>query len=100
MKIVFGIVAVSMLMTGCASLAVTDTRLEQNTAFSLGLGASDFTISNRLNDGLRTTYSVTTKTGREYNCYVMGTVGITGRNVSDAVCSERGKQTVNPLTGR
>lgn len=97
-KPVVGLVA--LLLAGCASLAVTDQRLEQNTAFALGLDVGDFTISNRMDEGLKTTYSVKTKAGKQYNCYVMGTIGITGKNVSDAMCNEKGKAAINPLTGK
>ncbi len=86
--------------SGCASFAVTDQKLEQNTAFALGLDKEDFTVSDRMDDGLKTTYSVKTKSGKKYNCYIMGSLSITGRNVSDAMCNEKGKPATNPLTGR
>ncbi|MES2684471.1 MAG: hypothetical protein V4650_13210 [Pseudomonadota bacterium] len=88
------------LFSACASFAVTDQKLQQNTAFALGLEKEDFTISDRFDEGLKTTYTTKTAAGKQYNCYVMGTVGVTGRNVSDAMCNEKGKAATNPLTGR
>lgn len=81
----------SVVMTGCASMAVTDDAIEKNTAFALGLEKGDFTVSNRQDSGLKSTYSVATKAGKKYNCYVEGTVSVVGRVVSDAICVELGK---------
>lgn len=79
--------ALTVLMSGCASMAVTNDSLTQRTATALGLTPSQFTISNRTDNGVRTDYSVQTTSGKTYACYVTGTVSITGRVVSDAVCS-------------
>ncbi|MFA6053067.1 MAG: hypothetical protein WC762_10805 [Methylobacter sp.] len=81
----------SAILSGCASQAVTSDQLVQNTAFALGLNASDFTISNRIDSGIKTTYSVETKSGQQYNCYVTGTLSIVGRVVSDAMCTQKGQ---------
>ncbi len=83
--------AVITLSAGCASVAVTDDAIEKNTAFALGLEKGDFTISNRQDDGIKSTYAVSTKSGKKFSCYVTGAVSVTGRNVSDAVCSEIGR---------
>jgi len=85
-RTLFAIVA--LCLSGCASVAVTSDSLEDRTAFALSMKKEDFTISNRKDDGLRTDYLVRTKSGAQYNCYVTGTVGITGRNVSDAICNQ------------
>ncbi len=54
----------------------------------------NFTISDRVDDGVKSSYAVQTKTGKKYSCYVTGTVSYMGRVVSDAVCNEiGGKQT-------
>lgn len=100
MKGMLGLATAALLLTGCASFAVTDQKLQNNTAFALGLDVGDFTIANRNDDGLKTTYAVKTNAGKQYNCYIMGTVGVTGRNVSDAICNEKGKpaSTTNTLT--
>lgn len=95
------LVAISVF--GCASVAVTSDALEDRTAFALGLKKDDFTISNRQDSGVRTDYSVQTKSGAQYNCYVTGTVTVIGRTVSDAICSpmkmvgkSAGKKTTAP----
>ena len=89
------------LVTGCASVAVTNDAIEKNTAFALGIEKGTFTISNRENDGVKSTYLVTTNTGKKYTCYVTGTVSVVGRVVSDAVCNEIGKpaKPTKPATG-
>ncbi len=84
-------------LSGCASQAVTGTHLEENTAFSLGMDKSDFTISNRRDSGIKTSYLVKTNSGQQYSCYVTGTFSIVGRAVSDAICNEKGKLARNPL---
>jgi hypothetical protein len=76
---------------GCASVAVSGDAIEQNTATTLGLAKGSFTISDRVNDGFKSSYTVKTNTGKQYGCYVTGTVSYFGRQVSDAVCTEVGK---------
>lgn len=88
---------VATIVTGCASMAVTDASLEDKTAFALGLEKGDFAISNRTDSGVDTNYIVKTKKGQEYRCYVQGTVSIMGRTVSDAVCNRKGQPARNPL---
>ena len=87
------------LLAGCASVAVTEDAIKQKTAFALGLNQGDFAISNRVDDGVETRYSVKTKTGKTYNCYVTGTVTVLGRTVSDAICSTAGKGSKTGSTG-
>jgi hypothetical protein len=76
---------------GCASVAVSGDAIEQNTATALGLAKGSFTISDRVNDGFKSSYTVKTNAGKQYGCYVTGTVSYFGRQVSDAVCTEVGK---------
>lgn len=83
--------------TGCASIAVTDEALVDRTAFALGLGKGDFTISNRVDEGTTTRYSVKAKSGQEFNCFVGGSIGVLGRVVSEAVCTKKGEVARNPL---
>jgi hypothetical protein len=85
------------LAAGCASIAVTDDAIVDRTAFALGLGKGDFTISNRSDEGTTTRYSVRTKTGQDYNCFVGGSISVLGRSVSEAVCSKKGEAPRNPL---
>jgi hypothetical protein len=89
-----GFLTLTILVAGCASIAVSDDAIEQNTATTLGLQKGNFTISDRVDDGVKSGYTVQTKTGKKYSCYVTGTVSYMGRVVSDAVCNEiGGKQT-------
>jgi hypothetical protein len=83
--------------TGCASIAVTDEALVERTAFALGLAKGDFTISNRVDDGTTTRYSVKAKAGQEFNCFVGGSIGVLGRVVSEAICTKKGEVARNPL---
>lgn len=92
-----GILAVMLAAAGCASLAVTDEAIVDRTAFALGLPKGEFTVSNRQNEGTTTRYSVRTKSGQEYNCFVGGSINVLGRSVSEAVCSKKGEPTRNPL---
>lgn len=84
------------ITTGCASMAVTSESLEDKTAFALGLEKGEFTISNRVDEGVQTNYVVKTHKGQEYRCYVTGTIGI-GRVISDAMCNRKGEPARNPL---
>jgi hypothetical protein len=78
--------------------AETKEHLEQNTAFALGLDKSDFTVDNRINNGVKVSYTVKANTGKNYNCYVTGSnIRGVGVVVSDAICNEKGKPAKNPL---
>lgn len=83
-------VAFVALTSGCASFAVSDDAIERNTAQALGLAKGSFTIADRVNDGVKASYTVKTNTGKQYACYVTGSVSQLGRAVSDAICSEVG----------
>ncbi|WP_038205661.1 hypothetical protein [Xenophilus azovorans] len=87
-RVLASAVTCAAALAGCASTAVTTDALQRNTAFALGLDASAFTISDRVDEGVKTTYRVTTRGGRLYSCYVTGVVSMTGRVVSDALCNE------------
>jgi hypothetical protein len=76
----------AIVLSGCASIAVTDDAIERNTSVALGVPEGAFSITNRLDSGVKTTYDVTTKSGQHFSCYVTGGVGVTGRTVSDAIC--------------
>ncbi len=99
-KFLIPLISVTAFLSGCASVAVSTDLIEQRTAFALGLERSSFTISNRQDEGLRTQYVATTKTGQRYNCYVTGTFSVTGRVVSDALCNKPGEAPKNPLLNR
>jgi hypothetical protein len=87
----------SMALSGCASVAVTDQAIVDRTAFALGLDKSAFTISNRVDEGTTTRYAVKTKAGQDYNCFVGGSFSVLGRTVSEAVCTRKGEPMKNPL---
>jgi hypothetical protein len=93
----FFALALSASCSGCASIAVTDDAIVDRTAFALGLGKGDFTVSNRSDEGTTTRYNVRTKTGQDYNCFVGGSISVLGRSVSEAVCSKKGEAPRNPL---
>lgn len=76
------------LIQGCASLAVSNDAIEANTAHALGLSASEFTVSDRQDSGIKTNYNVQTKGGKHFSCYVTGSVSVVGAVVSDALCTE------------
>lgn len=82
---------------GCASIAVTDEAIVERTAFALGLAKTDFTVSNRVDDGTTTRYAVRTRSGQDYHCFVGGSISVLGRTVSEAVCSKKGEPARNPL---
>lgn len=84
--------AVAIGLAGCASVAVTDDAIQQETARALNAAPGSFQVSNRHNAGVKTTYDVKLNDGRQYACYVTGSVGITGRVVSDAMCQASNSQ--------
>jgi hypothetical protein len=88
---ILSVTVLATLAAGCASVAVSNDAIEQNTASTLGLAKGTFTISDRVNDGVKSSYAVKTNSGKQYSCYVTGTVSVMGRVVSDAVCNEVGK---------
>ena len=83
MKASLLLLAVLSVITGCASVVVSGDKLESRTASAIGSAPGQFTITNRVDDGIRTDFYVQTKTGKAYNCYVTGTIGV----VSDAICT-------------
>lgn len=89
----------AVLVGGCASVAVTDDAIMQRTAFALGLENKDFTVSNRVDDGTTARYQVKTRSGRQFNCYIGGSISVTGRSVSEAICTELGRDGVKPAPG-
>ncbi len=91
--------ALVALTSGCASFAVSDDAIERNTAQALGLTIGSFTISDRVNEGVKASYTVNTSAGKQYTCYVTGSVSLLGRAVSDSICSEIGKGS-NPGGGK
>ncbi|SFP99583.1 hypothetical protein [Variovorax sp. 770b2] len=95
----FALLAAALLVGGCASHAVTDDAIVTNTSRALGLPPGAFTISNRADSGVQTTFIARTDGGRTFNCYVEGSVSVVGRVVSDAICQEM-RQSDAPASAR
>lgn len=70
-----------------ASNAVTDEALLSRTETAIGLPGNQFTISDRVNEGVTARYKVKTSAGKHYNCFVGGSINVLGRSVSEAVCT-------------
>lgn len=87
----------SLVLTGCASLSITDDKIAERTALALGLNAGSFTVHDRQDEATSTRYLVKTKGGEQYNCTVGGFISLFGRVVSDAICTKRGEPARNPL---
>jgi len=88
---IISLALLAALASGCASVAVSNDAIETNTATALGLQKGMFKISDRVDDGVKSSYTVKTDAGRQYACYVTGTLTAMGRVVSDAMCNEIGK---------
>ena len=56
--IIVSVTAIAAFTAGCASVAVSNNAIEQNTAFALGLEKGMFTISDRVDDGIKSSYAV------------------------------------------
>ncbi|CAN7319124.1 hypothetical protein LJR129_001725 [Acidovorax sp. LjRoot129] len=68
-------IATLSLLTGCAS-TLDQSGLEQRTAQSIGRPAGQFTITDRQEEtGGRVNYTVNTRDGTTYRCYVYGATG-------------------------
>jgi hypothetical protein len=89
-SVFLSVVLLTAFFAGCASVAVSNDAIVNRTAFALSLDKSAFTISNRVDDGVRSSFSVKTNAGKNYNCYVGGSISVVGRVVSDAICNEVG----------
>lgn len=61
------------------------------------MAVTDAAIVDRTDEGTTTRYSVCTKCGQDYNCFVGGSFRVLGRSVSEAVCSKKGEPPRNPL---
>ena len=85
--------AVLALLTGCAA-TIDQSGLEQRTAQAIGRTVGQFTISDRSEEtGGRINYSVQTRDGAAYRCYLYGATGFQkamsfGQTPhSDAICT-------------
>jgi hypothetical protein len=86
------LLALAGVLSGCASAVVKEDHLVRKTELALGMERSAFTISDRVDEGLQTSYTVKTQAGKKFSCYVEGSFSFgTGSVVTDAICSELGK---------
>jgi hypothetical protein len=83
--------APAVLASGCASMMLSDDDITARTAFAIGLNKGDFTITNRSNEGASARYTVRTKRGEDYNCFLGVAPGLAGVQVSEAICTKRGE---------
>ena len=60
------------LFSGCASTLLPPERLASETAGSLGVPASQISISNVRTEGTNTYYIARTKAGKKYACVING----------------------------
>lgn len=88
MRIAF--ISMVAILSACSSVSVKNDDLESRTSTALNLPKGSFTISNRVDSGVRTDYTVTAGKSK-YACYVTGSISVMGRNVSDAICTGSGK---------
>lgn len=77
-----------LVLAACASFSVSDDSLSRRTADALSLSPENFAITSREDEGDRTSYHVFTDSGRSYDCTVSGSIGMTGRTLSDPSCHE------------
>jgi hypothetical protein len=85
--------AVLALLSGCAA-TIDQSGLEQRTAQAIGRTVGQFTISDRSEEtGGRINYSVQTRDGAAYRCYLYGVTGFQKAMSfgqipnSDAICT-------------
>ena len=69
-------------------------KLQDKTAFALGLDEDEFDITDVKKEGISTHYKVKAKSGAQYRCYV---TAVLFTPASDAVCSKKGEAATNPL---
>lgn len=89
--VIVSIAVLAVLAGGCASVAESNDAVEQRTSLALGLAPGSFAISDRVDDGVKTSYTVKIKSGKQYSCYVTGGLSLMGRMVSDPICNELAK---------
>lgn len=87
------IAAALALLTGCAS-TITQDGLEQRTAQAIGRSVGQFAITDRSEEaGGRINYTVNTRDGAAYRCYLYGATGLQKAMSfgqiphSDAICT-------------
>ena len=87
MKNVLSIVAASFMLAGCANTMLSDERIRDTTAMSLGQPSSAVVISNRQYDGMTNTYYTARASGVSYRCLINGGGILAGGIVNPPQCS-------------
>lgn len=92
-QLVTPVVTALALLSGCAA-TIDQNGLEQRTAQAIGRSVGQFTISDRSEEtGGRINYTVNTRDGAAYRCYLYGATGFQramsfGQTPhSDAICT-------------
>lgn len=69
-KPTLAVLAASLVLSGCASTMLSDSRIQENTAFALN--EPSVTISNRHDDGLTNTFYMARTSHGSYSCTING----------------------------
>jgi hypothetical protein len=91
------IAAVSLLFSGCASIAgsshtmLTDGRILSESSAVLGYAAEDLTLVGRRVEGLNTYASLKAKDGREFTCMINGGNWLSMGLTNPPMCSRKGE---------
>ena len=94
--------AAALTLTACSGVnnaTVSDAKLRERAAFTLGTSPDKVTISNRRNEGI-TIHFTATVGGRATQCYVTNSVTMIGAMTSDALCSDNAAKAALRRTGQ
>lgn len=72
MKNVLSIAAACLVLAGCSNQILSEDRIRDTTAMSLGQPSSAVVISNRQYDGMTNTYYTARVSGTSYRCLING----------------------------
>ncbi len=81
------IAAASLVLVGCANTMLSDDRIRDTTAMSLGQPSSAVVISDRQYDGLTNTYYTARAGGTSYRCLINGGGLLAGGMTAPPQCS-------------
>jgi len=76
------------LVSACAGMSLGSNVIQEKTATTLNLNQNEFTISDRVTEGEKTSYTVATQRGKRYRCHVTGAASLKSSAVSNAICAE------------
>lgn len=75
-----------LIVSGCASTLLTDSRLRANTAGVLGQPDAAVTITNRHDDGLTNTYYTARTPRGVFNCSINGGGLLAAGMINTPIC--------------